>query len=158
MKNFIKALCCFVLFAILASCGSSKPPVVTESKINTTITQTLRDTIFKIEKDSSFYNALLECQDGKVVIKQVVSAESGRSLKSPKVRLENNQLIVDCEARAQELLAQYKDTHEITVQTNTVIQKVNELTFWQKQQIYLFRITAGIGLLLGLWLYIKSKF
>lgn len=157
MKN-LKALCCFVLFAILASCGSSKPPIVTEKETIKTITETVRDTIFKIEKDSSYYNALLECQGGKVVIKQVVSAESGRSLKSPKVRVENNQLLVDCEARAQELLAQYKDTHEIVVQTNRVPYKVNELTFWQKQQIYLFRIMAIVLALLGLWFYIKSKF
>jgi len=157
MKNLLKGLCCFVLFAVLASCSSSKPPIVTENK-TTTITETIRDTIFKIEKDSSYYNALLECQDGKVVIKQVVSAESGRSLKSPKVRLENNQLLIDCESRAQELLAQYKDTHEIVVQTNTVIQKVNELTFWQKQQIYLFRIFAILGLIVAAWHYIKSKF
>lgn len=157
MKN-LKTLCCFVLFAILASCGSSKPPIVTEKETIKTITQTVRDTIFKIEKDSSYYNALLECQNGKVVIKQVVSAESGRSLKSPKVRVENNQLLVDCEARAQELLAHYLDTKEIVVQTIRIPYKVNELTFWQTQQIYLFRIMAIVLVLLGLWFYIKSKF
>ena len=157
MKN-LKTLCCFVLFAILASCGSSKPPIVTEKETIKTITQTVRDTIFKIEKDSSYYNALLECQNGKVVIKQVVSAESGRSLKSPKVRVENNQLLVDCEARAQELLAHYLDTKEIVVQTIRIPYKVNELTFWQTQQIYLFRIMAIVLALLGLWFYIKSKF
>lgn len=157
MKNLLKGLCCVVLLAVLASCGSSKPPIVSENK-TTTITQTIRDTIFKIEKDSSYYNALLECQNGKVVIKQVVSTESGRSLKSPKVRLDNNQLLIDCEARAQELLLQYINTHEIVVQTNTVIEKVNELTFWQKQQIYLFRIFAIVLLLLAAWHYIKSKF
>lgn len=157
MKN-LKALCCFVLFAILASCGSSKPPIVTEKETIKTITETVRDTIFKIEKDSSYYNALLECQNGKVVIKQVVSAESGRTLKSPKVRVENNQLLVDCEARAQELLAHYLDTKEIVVQTNTVTVEVNKLNFWQKQQIYLFRIIVIAGLLIGIGFYIKSKF
>lgn len=157
MKN-LKILCCFVLFAILASCGSSKPPIVTENVTTNTITQTVRDTIFKIEKDSSFYQALLECQDGKVVLKQVVTAESGRTLKSPKVRLDNNQLTVDCEARAQELLAHYLETHKVTSATIKLPYKVNELTFWQQQQIYLFRIIAIILLLICIGYYIKSKF
>ena len=157
MKN-LKALCCFVLFAILASCGSSKPPIVTQKETIKTITETVRDTIFKIEKDSSYYNALLECQGGKVVIKEVVSAESGRTLKSPKVRLDNNQLKIDCEARAQELLAHYKNTHEKEVQTIRIPYEVNKLTFWQQQQIYLFRIFAIAGLLIGIGFYIKSKF
>lgn len=156
--NNLKALCCFVLFAILASCGSSKPPIVIEKETTKTVTETVRDTIFKIEKDSSYYNALLECQGGKVVIKEVVSAESGRTLKSPKVRLESNQLKIDCEARAQELLAHYKNTHTKENQILRIPYKVNELTFWQQQQIYLFRILAIILFLLGLWFYIKSKF
>lgn len=146
----------FVLLTIV-SCGSSKP-IVLQNETTKTIIETVHDTVFKIEKDSSSLEALLECQNGKVVIKQIVQGEPGRILNSPKVRIADNLLKVDCEVRAQELLAHYKNTHEAntTIKTLPPIE-VNKLTNWQKAQINLFRIYAVITLLLGAWVFIKSK-
>jgi hypothetical protein len=74
---------------LLASCSSPKP-AATESKTHTiTINETVHDTVFTIEKDSSSYKALLECQNGKVVVTNVTQAEPGRTLKSPRVRIDN---------------------------------------------------------------------
>lgn len=134
----------FLLFSalILVSCRSPKP-VLSEEKIKTiTIKETLHDTIFKIEKDSSSFRALLECQNGKVVFKNVTQVEPGRSLKSPKVRLENNKLIVDCELKKQELYAFWKSQQvkDVEVKTINTTKFVNQLTFWQKVQIWLGRI------------------
>ncbi len=56
------------------------------------IQKILHGTFFQIEKDSSPYNALLKCQNRKIVFRNVTQAEPGRSLKSPKVRLDNNKL------------------------------------------------------------------
>jgi predicted component of type VI protein secretion system len=159
MKNLKHIVLLFFSLVVLASCGSSKP-ATTENKTQTiTVKETVHDTIFKIEKDSSSYRALLECQNGKVVIKEVSQAEPGRNLKSPRVRLDSNQLKVDCEARAQELLAHYKDTHEATSQiiTRTITIEVNKLTFWQQLQIWGFRIYTGLILLFAIWVYVKSK-
>jgi hypothetical protein len=157
MKKLLSIFCCLFVLLTIVSCGSSKP-IVLQNETTKTIIETVHDTIFKIEKDSSSLEALLECQNGKVVIKQIVQGEPGRTLKSPKVRIADNLLKVDCEARAQELLAHYKSTHEanLTLKIPPPIE-VNKLTDWQKAQINLFRIYAVITLLLGGWVFIKSK-
>jgi hypothetical protein len=157
--NYIitRIFCCLFVLLTIVSCGSGKP-IVLQNETTKTIIETVHDTIFNIEKDSSSLEALLECQKGKVVIKQIVQGEPGRILNSPKVRIADNLLKVDCEVRAQELLAHYKNTHEAntTIKTLPPIE-VNKLTNWQKAQINLFRIYAVITLLLGAWVFIKSK-
>jgi hypothetical protein len=157
MKKLLSIFCCLFVLITIVSCGSGKP-IVLQNETTKTIIETVHDTIFNIEKDSSSLEALLECQKGKVVIKQIVQGEPGRILNSPKVRIADNLLKVDCEVRAQELLAHYKNTHEAntTIKTLPPIE-VNKLTNWQKAQINLFRIYAVITLLLGAWVFIKSK-
>jgi len=157
MKNITRIFCCLFVLLTIVSCGSGKP-IVLQNETTKTIIETVHDTVFKIEKDSSSLEALLECQNGKVVIKQIVQGEPGRTLNSPKVRIADNLLKVDCEVRAQELLAHYKNTHEAntTIKTLPPIE-VNKITDWQKAQINLFRIYAVITLLFGAWVFIKSK-
>lgn len=160
MKNIIKGCFVFVLTIILVSCNSTKPVVVKNDTTTTkTITETVHDTIFKIEKDSSYYQALLDCQDGKVVVKNVTQSEPGRNLKSPKVRIENNKLEVDCEARAQELFAQWKSTHETDaiIITKEVPVETNHLTWWQQTKIKLFWLFLIILSIMTAWQIIKSK-
>lgn len=145
----------FILLIVI-SCRSPKP-IQNENKIQTiTITETLHDTIFKIAKDSSSYNALLECLNGKVVLKNVIQAEPGRTLKSPKVRLDNNTLQVDCNLKEQELYAAWKSKQvkDVLEKTITITKFVNHLTFWQKVQIWLGRILLIILLFfIGRFLY-----
>jgi predicted component of type VI protein secretion system len=159
MKNLKHIVLLFFSLVVLASCGSSKP-ATTENKTQTiTLKETVHDTVFKIEKDSSSYLALLECQQGKVVLKNIVQSEPGRTLKSPRVQVVDNALRVDCEARAQELLAHYKNTHtanDLTI-TKTITIEVNKLTFWQQLQLWGFRIYTGLTLLFAIWVYVKSK-
>jgi hypothetical protein len=155
MRNLKYIIGCLLVLIALASCGSNKPVVMqNETK---TITQTVHDTVFKIEKDSSSIKALLECQNGKVVFKNIVQSEPGRTLKSPKVQIVDNVLQVDCEARAQEAVAHYKNTHEATVKTITNTIEVNKLTWWQEAQIKGFRVIAVILLLIAIWKAIKYK-
>jgi hypothetical protein len=141
-KKLKKTGLLFLALVLLASCNSSKP-ALTENKTQTiTITETVHDTVFKIEKDSSSYNALLQCQNGIVMIKDVTQAETGRRLKSPRVRVENNKLSVDCEINKQELYAFWKSKQvkEVEFKTINTTKFVNQLTFWQKLQIWLGRI------------------
>jgi hypothetical protein len=85
MKKNLKQIGMLLLIVLLVSCSSSKP-VVNESTTKTvTVTETLHDTVFKIEKESSSYHALLACQNGKVVVTSVTQAEPERRLKAPKV-------------------------------------------------------------------------
>lgn len=155
-KKSIRIFCCLFVLLTMVSCGSSKP-IVLQNETTKTITETVHDTVFKIEKDSSALEALLACQNGKVVVKHIVQGKSGRALNSPRIRIEDNHLKVDCEARAQELLAHYINTHEATVQkiTNTI--EVNKLTQWQQLQIAGFRLFIIFLLLFASWVYLKSK-
>jgi len=98
MKNNLKQIVYLsFLVLILFSCSSPKPVLSEEKTKKITIKETVHDTIFKIEQDSSSFKAILECQNGTIVLKYVTQAEPGRILKSPRVRLENNKLSVDCE-------------------------------------------------------------
>lgn len=158
MKNLKHIVLLFFSLVVLASCGSSKP-ATTENKTQTiTVKETVHDTIFTIEKDSSSLKALLECQNGKVVLKNIVQSEPGRTLKSPKVQIVDNALRVDCEARAQELLAHYKDTHEtltsykVQTITNTV---EKQLSWWQVTQIWCGRLLLLIALVWLIKIVIK---
>jgi hypothetical protein len=143
MKNNLKQIVfLFSLVLVLISCSSPKPVLSEEKTKIITINETLHDTVFKIEKDSSTFKALLECQNGKIVLKNVPQAEPGRILKSPRVRLENNNLTVDCELKKQELYAFWKSQQvkEVEVRTQNTTKYINHLTFLQKAQIWLGRI------------------
>jgi hypothetical protein len=156
-KKLVSIFCCLFVLLTIVSCGSGKP-IVLQNETTKTIIETVHDTVFKIEKDSSSLEALLECQNGNIVIKEIVQGEPGRTLKSPKVRIADNLLKVDCEVRAQELLAHYKNTHNASTIIKTLPPiEVNKLTDWQKTQIKLFRIYAVLTLLFGAWVIIKSK-
>jgi len=157
MKSLKHIVLLFVSLIVLASCGSSKPAIIENKESNSVITQTIHDTIVKIEKDSSSYKALLDCQNGKIIIKQVTQAEPGRILKSPRVRLEGSALIVDCEARAQQAVLHYINTHQVDTTTNTIPVRVNELTTWQEIQIWGFRLFSLTLLAFATFIYIKSK-
>lgn len=141
-KNLNRIVFLFFSVLVLVSCKSPKPVLSEEKTKIITITETVHDTVFKIEKDSSSFRALLECQNGKVVLKNVIQAEPGRTLKSPKVRLDNNKLNVDCELKEQELYAFWKSKQvkEAEVKTIRITKFINYLTFWQKVQIWLGRL------------------
>ncbi|AWK04739.1 hypothetical protein HYN56_11090 [Flavobacterium crocinum] len=152
MNNLKRLVFLFFLALVLVSCKSPKPVLSEDKEKTITIKETVHDTVFKIQKDSSSYKALLECQNGKVVVKNVTQAEPGRTLKSPKVRLENNKLNVDCELKEQELYARWKSQQvkETEVKTINTTKFVNYLTFWQKVQIWLGRIFLLVLVYYGL--------
>lgn len=131
----------------ITSCNSKK--VFIQKEITTdTIKEILHDTIFNIEKDSSFYSALLECQNGKVVIKKVTNTGSGRKLKTPKVIVQDNQLQVDCFAEAETLFAFWKSQYIKNYKGIEIPVITNELTWFQTTQIYIGRVLLFILVLL----------
>lgn len=116
MKN-ISVITCFLLIALaLVSCISRKPsqPVVIEN--TKTITEVVKDTIYKIEADSSFYNAYVDCVNGIPVLitnetHKLSKPKAGKYLNVPKVNLQNGLLTVNCEAKAQELFKQWREKY-----------------------------------------------
>jgi hypothetical protein len=142
-----KVLFCYIsVLLLMTSCGSKKS-VIQKEITKDTILETLHDTVFSIAKDSSYYKALLECQNGKVVVKEVRKTKSGRKLTTPKVVIQDNQLNVDCTTEAETLFASWKSTF---IKSYKEINKpiiTNELTWFQKTQIYIGRFLMIIVLL-----------
>ena len=120
----------------------------------------VKDTVFVVEKDSSMYQAYIDCVNGKPVLRQsfedyqnqhpktaiVPLQKEGKYLKIPKVKLYNNGLLtVNCEKEAQRLFATWKEkyTAEIT-ETQKPIYIDKELTTWQNIQLYTGKITLGL--------------
>jgi hypothetical protein len=153
ITHFLSILFLFVLLATtLTACKSASvvTPATTETTKTITIKEVVRDTIFKTEKDSSYYKAYLECIDGKVVTKEKPIIKSGKFLQPPKVSLKDNILIINCKAEAQKLFAQWKDTY--TAANAQTIKKIpypviQPLTWWQTTEIILGRIFLGLILI-----------
>ncbi|OWP84343.1 hypothetical protein BWK59_05835 [Flavobacterium davisii] len=150
MKNI--SLFRVVLFALLVgmmgACKSSLAPTVTSQTNDTIIkVQTLRDTIVKTKQDSSFYKALLECQNGKVVINRPVNFQEGEVLKIPEVELQDNYLTVKCKLPSQEVPVQLTENHTERIKNVLKIKTQyvpRELTWWQTTQTNMGRVFMGL--------------
>ncbi len=122
----------------LVSCAGRKPlPPVTIEKTKT-ITEVVKDTIYKVEADSSYYYAYVECINGKPVIKEPVFNQdqklpenrSGKNLQTPKVSLTGNVLSVQCYQQAQELFKQWRETYIREQEKKTVPKYVEKPINW----------------------------
>lgn len=144
----------FIVFIslVLLSCASKRdtePVVITNTKETV---KTIRDTTYVIESDSTFYNAYIECVNGKPILKEPKtkgSTKKDSGLQDPKVKLVGNQLTVECEKKAQQLYKQWRETylkeHEQTpIYIDKPVEVEKPLTFWQKTQIWFGRIFIGI--------------
>lgn len=159
LKKFSVIFSFFLLGCLLLTSCKSKLPEETKTTYVKSV-ETVKDTVFVIEKDSSFYQAYIDCANGKPVLvesfedyqnkypnsAEVPQRKAGKDLKIPKVKLSNNGLLtVNCEKEAQRLFASWKEkyTAEITeMQKPIYIEK--ELTTWQKIQLYTGKITLGL--------------
>ena len=120
MKNFhtfISLL--FVLLLALVSCASKKPsePVIIET--TKTIKEVVKDTVFTVKADSSYYKAYVDCRDGKPVITNT-EIKSGFNLKAPKVNLKNGLLQVNCKIDSSAVAFKYLQKY-ITVEKPKIV-------------------------------------
>jgi len=148
-----------LLLVLMTSCKSQKP-IVIEKKVTEKVVEKVRDTVFKLVPDSSSYKALLECQNGKVKIKDVLEQKKGsKNLKKPKVSIDDKGvLIVDCQTEITELRAKLKDKETIkTIEIEVPVLVPAEITGWVWFQIWMGRIFLFllIGLLIG---FLAKKF
>ncbi len=154
-RNFFFILLLFVSLVVF-SCASKriqKPVVITNTR---EITKTVRDTIYKVEADSSYYHAFIDCINGKPFIRETAltkqNSKAGKNLKVPSATIKENTLIVDCYVNEQELKKQWEETyikeHEQTpIYIKTPVEVVKPLSWWQKTQLWFGRIFIGILLL-----------
>lgn len=114
MKNILTFIFTCLAIVFLVSCGSRKPQAMPEPIVLTEIKEVkeiVRDTIFKIEKDSAFYKAYIDCKDG---VPKLVNPQSkgGKNLQPPQVDLDKNgNLTIQVQTLAQELFKQWKEKH-----------------------------------------------
>ncbi|OXA76410.1 hypothetical protein B0A58_07410 [Flavobacterium branchiophilum NBRC 15030 = ATCC 35035] len=145
-----------VLVGTLVGCKTANvlPPTIIEKTNTITKKEVVHDTIFETKKDSSYYRAWLECQDGKVVVSPLTpkgGIKKGQYLKPPNVQLKNNILTVDCETEAQKMYAKWKDTYIHENRQNTTSKPVlveRKLTWWQQSQIWCGRLFLVLIMLL----------
>ena len=159
LKIFSVIFSFFLLECLLFTSCKSKLPEETKTTYVKAI-EKVKDTVFVIEKDSSMYQAYIDCVNGKPVLKQsfedyqnqhpktatAPKQKEGKDLKIPKVKLSKNGLLtVNCEKEAQRLFATWKEkyTAEIT-ETQKPIYIDKELTTWQNIQLYTGKITLGL--------------
>lgn len=143
-KTYPNLLMLLFVIGVLLSCKSSIP-LAKESTKTVTITEVVRDTVVVVEADKSTYQALLKCQEGKVVIDQTTATQpkttGGKKLSAPKVNIKDNTLKVDCEQKAYELFHQWKEVFKAEAVSERIPYPVQrELTFWQKLFIWFGKV------------------
>lgn len=151
------------MLVLFTSCGVQKP-LIDNVKENTEIIikEIPRDTVIRVEADSSFYKAWIECRDGLPRITERVDTiyktvkKVGKYIEAPRVSIQGNELTVKVKAEAQKLFAEWKERHIKEVSERTVI-KIKEversLSWWQK-----FWIGFGRVLFACIVVYVLLKF
>jgi len=160
MKTFNHILKLSIILIILASCNTTKPVISADLQTYEKDSIVIKDTIFVVEKDNAYYEAWIECQNQSPIIKEIIKEVPGTSLNVPKVSLKDHLIRVDCEKKAQELLAQWKENHKEKIVTkvinNTV--EVNKLTNWQILRLKLFNWMTLVAGLFTAYNFFKPKF
>jgi hypothetical protein len=143
MKNIFFSIL-FIVSLALVSCASKKPVesvIITNTK---EITHTVRDTIFRVAADSAYYEAYIECQNGKAVITKSIG-KAGRSMSELKVIIEGNKLRVDAYKNEEELHKKWQETYikereQKPIYVAKPVYEDKPLTWWQNTQLWLGRI------------------
>lgn len=152
----------FLLVLIAALLLSCKPRELPKEKEVVTITKTikevLRDTLIQVQSDSSFYDAFIECQNGKPVLLQKPNfttneetylITSGKNLQPPTVFLsDTGKLKISCQYLANQL--------KITLKEKQILEeKLSEKTFLppplliEKQLSWWQKLWLNLGKLLS---------
>lgn len=132
MKQTLIILLC--AFAVGCKCKKNNQQIL-ETRTETIIQ---KDTIFSIRADTSQYIGNLTLKDEKIYLEEIKHTVGNETpLQKPRVKLQNNQLLVDCYLDEQKLYAKWKEKHSAS--QKTIIKEVavaKPLTFWQKLLMY----------------------
>lgn len=140
----MKQMLIMLLFAFAVGCKCKKnTQQVLETRTETIIQ---KDTVFRIQADTSQYIGNLTVKDAKIYLEEVKHTTGKETpLQKPRVQLQNNQLLVDCYLDEQKLYAKWKEKH--STNQKTIIKEVavaKPLAFWQKLLMY----TGGVSLII----------
>lgn len=156
----------FLAVGLLLSCKSNAPLAENKTEKIITVKEIVKDTVLKVEKDSSFYQAYIDCVNGKPVIKTTPKGlqgkgiqpetKKGNHLKPPNVAIDGNTLKVSCYQEAQELFFRWKEQYikEFERETKTVppVTIERKFTWWETTQIWTGKIVIFLsGIVLIVW-------
>ena len=106
-----------LLAALMSGCISEKkcaeryPPAERSTVIvqHDTVTS-VKDSLIPLPADSGLIKALLECQDGKVVVKEILSIKPGKRV-IPFFSVQNNVLTTGAKIDSSSIFFSWKETH-----------------------------------------------
>ena len=122
-----------VITAMMTGCISQKRcaeryavPVKTELSVQHDTVTCIRDSLIPLPADSGLIRALLECRDGKVVVREVLDVKPGRRV-VPFFSLENNVLTTGAKIDSNSIYFAWKETH--TRESKTEIKTIEKIVF-----------------------------
>ena len=159
-----------LLAALMSGCISEKRcaeryPVSERSTVfvqHDTVTS-VKDSLIPLPADSGLIKALLECQDGKVVVKEIISIKPGKRV-VPFFSVQNNVLTTGAKIDSSSIYFSWKETHirESRIESTTIEKLVYKVTGFQTFLIWSGGIAwAIIVVLVAIKLirfYLKRKF
>lgn len=152
----MKSKIIFLLALTVASCCPKLYPHKTEIADHTvTVTETIRDTVIKVQPDTSIIQALIKCDStGQARLAEIRSLKESVRVRQT-LALKDNWITSNVVVDSMGIYLTYKERHkeEQQVQTiETVIEKeVNVLRWWQKALMWMgifSLITVALKMLL----------
>ena len=122
----------------------------------------VKDSLIPLPADSGLIKALLECQDGKVVVKEILETKPGKRV-VPFFSVQNNVLTTGAKIDSSSIYFAWKETHirESRIESRTIEKPVYKVTGFQNFLIWSGGIAwAIIVILVGINLiriYLKRK-
>jgi hypothetical protein len=158
-----------LLAALLSGCISQKRcaeryPVAERSTVfvqHDTVTS-VKDSLIPLPADSGLIKALLECQDGKVVVKEILEVKPGKRV-VPFFSVQNNVLTTGAKIDSSSIYFAWKETHirESRIESRTIEKTVFKVSGFQNFLIWSGGIAWAIIVILFaiklIRFYIKRK-
>jgi len=122
----------------------------------------VKDSLIPLAADSGLIKALLECQDGKVVVKEILEVKPGKRV-VPFFTVQNNVLTTGAKIDSSSIYFAWKETHirESRIESRTIEKPVYKVTGFQNFLIWSGGLAwAIIVILTGIKLlrfYLKRK-
>ena len=131
-------------------CQKRYPPAErTETFIQHDTVTSVKDSLIPLPADSGLIRALLECREGKVVIRQIEEIRPGKKI-VPFIDLKNNVLTTGAKIDSSSIYFAWKETHirESKVQLKVIEKPVYKVTGFQNFLIWSGGIAWSILLIL----------
>jgi hypothetical protein len=155
--------CCLLVVSLTGGiseqrCQKRYPPVEsTETVIQHDTVTTVKDSLIPLPTDSGLIRSLLECQEGKVVIRQIEEIRQGKKV-VPFIDLKNNVLTAGAKIDSSSIYFAWKETHirESKIQVKVIEKPVYKVTGFRNFLIWLGGIAWSILLALIGFVLVKA--